>query len=117
MQNLKEIYYSSNLNPIPNPDLLFLSAAADSQADSAVPDSPEEGMKSLNALMTDMLAEAEKGGTDEKKVEARLLSQLRDMRAYREALAAKKQGPNSTDQFGIRHFKDINTFDKSHAYN
>ena len=26
MQNLKEIYYSSNLNPIPNPDLLFLSA-------------------------------------------------------------------------------------------
>ena len=25
MQNLKEIYYSSNLNPIPNPDLLFLS--------------------------------------------------------------------------------------------
>ena len=28
MQNLKEIYYSSNLNPIPNPDLLFLSALA-----------------------------------------------------------------------------------------
>ena len=27
MQNLKEIYYSSNLNPIPNPDLLFLSAS------------------------------------------------------------------------------------------
>ena len=26
MQNLKEIYYSSNLDPIPNPDLLFLSA-------------------------------------------------------------------------------------------
>ena len=25
MQNLKEIYYSSNLDPIPNPDLLFLS--------------------------------------------------------------------------------------------
>ena len=28
MQNLKEIYYSSNLDPIPNPDLLFLSAMA-----------------------------------------------------------------------------------------
>ena len=26
MQNLKEIYYSSNLDPIPNPDLLFLGA-------------------------------------------------------------------------------------------
>ena len=26
MQNLKEIYYSSNLDPLPNPDLLFLSA-------------------------------------------------------------------------------------------
>ena len=26
MQNLKEICYSPNLNPIPNPDLLFLSA-------------------------------------------------------------------------------------------
>ena len=26
MQNLREIYYSSNLDPIPNPDLLFLSA-------------------------------------------------------------------------------------------
>ena len=96
------------------PEAAAVAPAADA---AAVPDSPEEGMKSLNALMTDMLAEAEKGGTDEKKVEARLLSQLRDMRAYREALAAKKQGPNSTDQFGIRHFKDINTFDKSHAYN
>ena len=28
MQNLKEIYYSSNLDPLPNPDLLFLSAVA-----------------------------------------------------------------------------------------
>ena len=27
MQNLKEIYYASNLDPIPNPDLLFLSAS------------------------------------------------------------------------------------------
>ena len=27
MQNLKEIYYSSNLDPIPNPDLQFLSAS------------------------------------------------------------------------------------------
>ena len=26
MQNLNEIYYSSNLDPLPNPDLLFLSA-------------------------------------------------------------------------------------------
>ena len=27
MQNLKDIYYFSNLDPIPNPDLLFLSAS------------------------------------------------------------------------------------------
>ena len=26
MQILKEIYHSSNLDPLPNPDLLFLSA-------------------------------------------------------------------------------------------
>ena len=26
IQNLKDIYYFSNLDPIPNPDLLFLSA-------------------------------------------------------------------------------------------
>ena len=70
-------------------------AAADA---AAVPDSPEEAMKSLNALMTDMFAEAEKGAADEKTVEARLISQLRDMRAYKEALAAKKQVPNSTEQ-------------------
>ena len=70
--------------------------------DAAAPDLPEEGMKSLNALMTEMLAEAEKVGVDEKKVEARLLSLLKDMRAYKEALAAKKKGPNSTEQFGMR---------------
>ena len=102
-------------SPKSMPDAAAVSPAADAAAVPA--DSPEEGMKSLNALMTDMLAEAENGGADEKKVEARLLSQLRDMRAYREALAAKKQGPNSTEQFGMRHLKDINTFNKSHACN
>ena len=79
-------------SPSPNP---MPEAAADA---AAVPDSPEEAMKSLNALMTDMFAEAEKGAADEKTVEARLISQLRDMRAYKEALAAKKQVPNSTEQ-------------------
>ena len=29
MQNLKEIYYSLNLDPLPNPDLLFLSEFVD----------------------------------------------------------------------------------------
>ena len=32
MQNLKEIYYSSNSDSLPNPDLLFLSAASFSKA-------------------------------------------------------------------------------------
>ena len=92
----------------PSPKSMPEAAAVAPAADAAVPNSPEEGMKSLNALMTDMLAEAEKGGVGEKKVEERLFSLLRDMRAYREALAAKKQGQNSTDQFGMsfRLFKD-----------
>ena len=34
MQNLKDIYYFSNLDPIPNPDLLFLSAAGPYQPNS-----------------------------------------------------------------------------------
>merc|ERR1711884_501417 len=67
---------------------------------AAVPNSPEGGMKNLNAIMTDMLAEAEKGAAIEKEANARLLSLLKDMRAYKEALAAKKQVPNSTKQFG-----------------
>ena len=77
---------SSPPRPILKPD-----AAAAAVVDDAALASPEEGMKNLNALMADMLAEAERGAVGEKKVEARLLSLLRDMRAYREALAAKKQ--------------------------
>ena len=62
-------------------------------------------MKNLNAIMTDMLAEAEKGAAIEKEANTRLLSLLKDMRAYKEALAAKKQGPNSTEQFGMHNVK------------
>ena len=35
--------------------------------DATVPDSPEVGMKRLNALMTEMLAEVEKGDVAERK--------------------------------------------------
>ena len=61
-------------------------------------------MKNLNAIM------AENGPSIEKEVNARMLSLLKDMRAYKEALAAKKQVPNSTEQLGMRflHFKDLN---------
>ena len=40
MQNLKQIYYSSNLNPIPNPDLLFLSADVGSRINPRPPPLP-----------------------------------------------------------------------------
>ena len=76
---------SAPSSPRPKPE------AAVSAAEDAVPTSPEEGMKTLNALMADMLAEAERGAMSEKKVETRLLSLLKDMRGYREVLAAKKQ--------------------------
>ena len=75
----------------PSPKQKPDAAVAAAPADDAVQASPEEGMKNLNALMADMLAEGERGGVSEKKVEARLLSLLKDMRAYREALTAKKQ--------------------------
>ena len=91
----------------------MLAEAGKFGANAAVPNSPEEpnspegGMKNLNAIMTDMLAEAEKGAAIEKEVNTRLLSLLRDMRmrAYKEALAARKQGPNSTEQFGMHNVK------------
>ena len=74
----------------PSPTLKPEAAIA-AAVDDSVPVSPEEGMKNLNALMTSMLAEAERGGEREKKVEARLQLLLKDMRGYREALTAKKQ--------------------------
>ena len=70
--------------------------------DATVPDSPEVGMKRLNVLMTEMLAEVEKGDVAERKVEAWLLSLLQDMRAFREALAARKKYYLDTTQHILR---------------
>ena len=93
-------------SPSPNP--MPEAAAGAPAADAAVPNSPEEGMKNLNAIMTDMLAEAEKGAAIEKEANARLLSLLKEMRAYKEALAAKKQVPNSRKQFGMTSHFTVN---------
>ena len=46
--------------PQPEPD----ARGSRGGADAAVPNSPEEGMKSLNAVMTNMSTEVEKFGTD-----------------------------------------------------
>ena len=94
------------MSAFPNPNPMPEAAAVAPAADAVVPNSPEEGMKSLNGITTDMLAEAEKGADIEKEANARLLSLLKEMRAYKEALAAKKQVPNSTKQLGMRflHF-------------
>ena len=87
---------------------IMLAEAEKFGANAAVPNSPEEGMKNLNAIMSDMLAEAEKGAAIEKEANARLLSLLKEMRAYKEALAAKKQVPNSTEQFGMISHVTVN---------
>ena len=77
------------MSPSPNPKTMPEVAAVASAGDAAVPHLPEDGMKRLKTLMTDLLAE--NVGIGEKEVEARLLSLLWHMRAYTEALVVKKQ--------------------------
>ena len=45
------------MSDCPSPNPMPEAAAVAPAADAAVPNSPEEGMKSLNGIMTDMLAE------------------------------------------------------------
>ena len=54
------------MSPSPNPKTMPEVAAVAPAGDAAVPHLPEDGMKRLKTLMTDLLAEAENVGFGEK---------------------------------------------------